>query len=75
MIDLPNRDPLRHAQSLLEQSQVVDLRSLSVDKKGDALVIRGEVSTFYAKQLAQETIRPALGSMRIVNRVKVCEPA
>jgi hypothetical protein len=46
MIDLPSRDPLGHAQSLLEQSQVVDLRGLSIDQRGDVLVIQGQVSTF-----------------------------
>ncbi len=73
MIDLPNHDPLLHAQALLGQNAVVDLREVSVDRNGDCLVLVGQVSSFYAKQLAQETIRPAAGKLRVVNRVEVAE--
>jgi hypothetical protein len=33
------------------------------------------VSSYYLKQMAQETVRPALGQRILLNRVEVCPDA
>ena len=71
MIDLPSRDPLHHAQSLLESNSLAELRLVSVDRDGDTLVLKGRVCSFYAKAVAQETIRPAATGLTLVNRLEV----
>jgi hypothetical protein len=71
MIDVPNRDPLHHAQSLLDGNSLIDLRTVTVDRDGDRLVLHGRVCSFYAKQVAQETIRPAADGMILDNRLQV----
>ncbi len=75
MIDLPERDPLRHAQSLLGQNSLIDLHQVSVDRLGDTLVLTGRVTSFYVKQVAQETIRPAADGLRVINRLEVTTPS
>jgi hypothetical protein len=47
------------------------LRKLSVEETDDAIVICGAVSSYYLKQLAQETIMPILGRRELHNRVAV----
>ena len=57
--------------SLLRQSPLPDLRRLSVDEDEFEVVINGVVASFYLKQLAQETVKTALGDRRLCNRVVV----
>ena len=57
---------------VLFASPLPQLRRLVVTVKDDEVVITGKVSSYYLKQLAQETIRPALGDRRLLNRVEVC---
>ncbi|WP_020471897.1 BON domain-containing protein [Zavarzinella formosa] len=56
---------------LLHDNPVTCLRRLDVTETHDEVVITGHVSTYYLKQLAQETVRPALGGRRLRNQVKV----
>ena len=55
----------------LRQSPIPALRKLSVEETDDAIVICGAVSSYYLKQLAQETIMPILGRRELHNRVAV----
>jgi len=55
----------------LRQSPIPALRKLSVEETNDAIVICGAVSSYYLKQLAQETIMPILGGRELHNRVAV----
>jgi hypothetical protein len=57
---------------VLTASPLPQLRRLVVTVRGDEVVITGQVSSYYLKQLAQETVRPALGDRRLLNRVEVC---
>ena len=59
------------AASALRQSSIPSLRQLCVEESGDVVVIAGQVSSYYLKQLAQETIMPVLGQRELVNRVSV----
>lgn len=57
---------------ILTTSPLPQLRRLVVTVSEGEVVITGQVSSFYFKQLAQETIRPSVGRRRILNRVEVC---
>ena len=50
---------------------LAQLRRLIVTENESEVVITGTVSSYYYKQLAQEALRPALGSRRLLNRVEV----
>lgn len=59
------------AQMALTTSPVFDLRELSVEEVGDALLISGRVTSFYHKQLAQEAVRSVVGANSVLNQVLV----
>jgi len=44
---------------------------LSVEETDSALVITGRVSSYYLKQLAQETLMAVRGERQLVNHVSV----
>lgn len=56
---------------ILTSSPLPQLRRLVVTTNEREVVITGRVSSFYFKQLAQESIRPSIGCRRILNRVEV----
>ncbi len=60
-----------HAAQSLRQSPIPALRRLRIDESEAEIVISGCVSSYYLKQLAQETIMPCLEHRRLVNRVSV----
>ena len=53
------------------RSRIYDLRRLNVDQDGEAVVLRGRVSSFYHKQLAQELVRNATEGAEVVNAIRV----
>ncbi len=55
----------------LQQSPIPALRKLKVEETEQGVVISGSVSSYYLKQLAQETVMPVLERRELVNRVKV----
>jgi len=57
--------------STLKQSPLPDLRRLQVEETEFEVILTGVVTSYYLKQLAQETVRPALGQRRLRNRVVV----
>ncbi len=60
------------AQSALSDSPIFDLRDLVVEEGEDALVLRGSVSSFYHKQMAQELVRAVAGrEVDVVNSIDV----
>jgi len=59
------------AELALQQSPIPALRRLRIEESESAVVIAGEVTSYYLKQLAQETIMPFLGSRELQNRVGV----
>jgi hypothetical protein len=56
---------------LLHENPVNCLRRLHVTENVMEVIISGEVGTYYLKQLAQETVRPALAGRRLLNQVRV----
>jgi hypothetical protein len=60
--------------SALWQSPIPALRKLSVEETETAVVLHGAVSSYYLKQLAQETVMPYIGGRQLLNRVAVVRP-
>ena len=69
MISAP--DLSSRATGALRQSPIPALRKLSVEESDGTVVISGFVSSYYMKQLAQETIMPVLDGRELHNRVTV----
>lgn len=59
------------ADLALRQSAIPALRRLRVQETATAVVIQGVVSSYYLKQLAQETIMPVLQRRELLNQVEV----
>ena len=59
----------------MTSSPLGQLRRLSVTADDTQVVITGRVSSYYLKQMAQETVRPVLGHRTLLNRVEVCPDA
>jgi hypothetical protein len=57
--------------SALRRSPIPALRKLAVEETDAAVVLRGNVSSYYLKQLAQETVMPVLDGRELSNRVAV----
>ena len=56
---------------VLTCSPMPELRRLMVTFNDDEVIITGRVSTYYLKQLAQESLRCAVGHRKLINRVVV----
>ena len=69
LLEMPPR-----AASLLRECPVNDLRRLEVTETESEIVVSGIVASYYLKQMAQETVRPALGGRKLRNRVIVLPP-
>jgi len=59
------------ASHALKKSSHPALRKLNVEGTRESLIISGQVTSYYLKQLAQETIMPVRGELSLVNRVAV----
>lgn len=55
----------------LQQSSIPALRRIRVEEADGEVVISGSLPSYYYKQLAQETVLPAIGGRRLINRVTV----
>lgn len=62
--------PSRASQAL-RQSPLPALRKLMVRETDNSVILTGTVSTYYLKQLAQETVMPVLGGRELNNQVRV----
>lgn len=71
MIDAGKRDVTARVRQILDDSPHCELRQLQVEQRGDWFYLRGNVGTFYAKQMAQEAVRRATRGLRLVNNVCV----
>jgi osmotically-inducible protein OsmY len=73
MGEASKRDVQPQAQTALASSPIHELRNLRVEQVNGALLIRGVVSSFYHKQLAQEVVRAVCREIEIelINSVRV----
>jgi hypothetical protein len=62
--------PIEPAE-VLTASPLPQLRRLVVTVNECEVVITGQVSSYYMKQLAQEALRSTVGDRRLLNRVEV----
>jgi hypothetical protein len=59
------------AAKALRQSPIPALRKLSLDETDAVVVISGNVTSYYLKQLAQEAVIPLLAGRELYNQVTV----
>lgn len=71
MIDSGFRDVTGRIRHLLSESPIAEVRCVRVEQHGDQVFLQGRVRSFYVKQMAQETVRRAVGKLQIVNSVSV----
>src|SRR5262245_3057342 len=64
-------DMASRARAVLGTSRIFDLRSLDVDQDGECVVLRGSVSSFYHKQLAQELLKTRIAGIEVINEIDV----
>ncbi len=57
--------------SALVRTGFLNGRNLRFEVGDEAIVMHGVVRTYYQKQMAQETLRPLLGSRRLANLLRV----
>ena len=68
------RPPIQaEAQSRLRKSHYHELRFVSCEFHEGVLTLRGRVSSYHLKQLAQELIRRLDGAEEVNNRLEVIE--
>ncbi len=63
------------AERRLRSDSHLVLSNLSCDFRDGFLVLRGVLSTYYLKQLAQEVVADLAGAERIDNQIEVITPA
>jgi len=68
---LAAKDVLAKAQVALSESTVYALREVVIRSEGETLVLVGQVSSFYHKQLAQELVRQHAEGLEVVNTIHV----
>jgi hypothetical protein len=56
---------------VLRQSPIPALRRLHIEETEIGIVLTGSVSSYYLKQLAQETVMPVLAGRDLHNHVEV----
>ena len=71
MADVLAKDVQSEAQSALSSSPIFDLRDVHVETTESGLLLQGQVSTFYHKQLAQEAIRLIADGLDVRNDISV----
>ena len=59
------------AKAVLAQSRIFDLRCLEVEADADCVVLRGNVDSYYHKQLAQELLKTAIDGIEVINQIDV----
>lgn len=61
------------ARACLCNSPYASLRTLSCDVENGVLLLRGRLSSFHYKQMAQETVRSLAGVSQVVNEIEVVD--
>jgi hypothetical protein len=64
-------DAVEQARSALARSRIYVLRQLQVFCDEDAIVLQGDVDSYYHKQLAQELVRVAVVGTEVINDISV----
>jgi len=59
------------ARHLLHSSDYGEIRCLECEAQAEVLILRGQVTSWHQKQVAQETVRNVPGFIKILNFVEV----
>ena len=59
------------AENLLQERLVLASHQITCEYHEGTLILQGQLSSFYEKQLAQEAVRALEGVEQIVNRIEV----
>jgi len=59
------------AENLLQERFISESGQIACEYHDGTLIMRGRVSSYYEKQLAQEAVRTLEGVEQIVNRIEV----
>lgn len=65
------QDVVSQAKKLLDDSPFPELHAVDVDQEGEKVRLRGEVATYFLKQVAQETVRSATRGLEVENELLV----
>ncbi len=65
------QDVVSQAKKLLVSSPFPELHAVDVDQQGEKVRLKGEVRTYFLKQLAQETVRSATCGIEVENELLV----
>ncbi|PQO36165.1 BON domain-containing protein [Bremerella cremea] len=71
MISSSKKDIRSRVVTALEESSIRRLRFIKVEFQDNTLCLRGEVRSFYHKQLLQELVRSIDGNVQVRNDVTV----
>ena len=63
------------AAQVLRDSPLPQLRALDVAESDDEITLRGCVTSYHQKQMAQEYLLPILGERRLRNLIIVSRPS
>jgi len=66
---------LHTVNSLLQAKLTWDVNRVSCEYQDGLLVLRGTVSSFYQKQIAQEAVRNLDGVRQVRNEIQVPQPS
>lgn len=64
-------DLLRQIQTYLHGQHLAPLHNLTVEVAGDAVLIAGDVDTFYERQVAIECCKRVAGVRRVLDHIRV----
>ncbi len=67
-------DPAEMAESHLRSNSYLALKNISCEFRHGVLILKGNVPTYYLKQVAQAVVAPTAGVERIVNEIEVVAP-
>ena len=59
------------AKHRMQTYHYFEIRRLQCEFQDGILILRGQVSTYFLKQIAQEAVRSVSGVSRIINRLEV----
>jgi len=73
VVDLLSGKLESRARLALKDSPIYELRDVNVEQQGESIVLKGVVSSYYYKQLAQEAVRSALRNhdVQVINHIEV----
>jgi hypothetical protein len=72
---VPHRlDPAEMAENHLRSNSYLALKNISCEFRQGVLILKGNLPTYYLKQVAQAVVAPTAGVERIINEIEVVAP-